>query len=63
MSAHSPRDPQLTAPVPPAATPSVRDLLAACAAARALSTPPPDEPTAARTDEKASENAPGRDAA
>jgi hypothetical protein len=50
MSAHDPQDQHHDAPVPPAVTagadaaPSVRDLLAACAAARTVSTPPrPDD--------------------
>jgi hypothetical protein len=40
MSAQHPHDHDPDASVPPAATPSVRDLLAACAAARTVSTPP-----------------------
>jgi hypothetical protein len=40
MSAQHPPDQDPDAAVPPAATPSVRDLLAACAAARTVSTPP-----------------------
>jgi hypothetical protein len=60
MSAHDPQDQHHDAPVPPVrsqaaagtpgaprdATPSVRDLLAACAAARTVSTPPADPPAA-----------------
>jgi hypothetical protein len=51
MSAHEPQDQHLDAPVPPApvppaprtAVPSVRALLASCAAARTLCTPPADD--------------------
>lgn len=57
MSAHDPQDQHHDAPVPPVrpaaaprdradATPSVRDLLASCAAARTVSTPPADTPPA-----------------
>ncbi|MBY8881820.1 hypothetical protein [Actinacidiphila acidipaludis] len=55
MSAHDPQDQHHDAPVPPGrpqvspgapgdATPSVRDLLASCEAARTVSTPPADTP-------------------
>ncbi|MCL2554542.1 MAG: hypothetical protein FWE15_08465 [Actinomycetia bacterium] len=59
MSAHDPQDQHHDAPVPPAgpaadapgargdATPSVRDVLASCAAARTVSTPPDDTAPAA----------------
>jgi len=70
MSAHDPQDQQHDAPVPPVppvqpdsapgapgdATPSVRDLLASCEAARTVSTPPADTPAARRASS-------GRDAA
>ena len=58
MSAQNPQDQHLDASVPsaaapgstapPAPAPSVRDLLAACAAARAVSTPPDDRTASAR---------------
>jgi hypothetical protein len=52
MSAHDPQDQHLDATVPagvPASdgAPSVRDLLASCAAARTVSTPPDDARPAA----------------
>jgi hypothetical protein len=60
MSAHDPQDPHHDVPVPlaeaapetkPAAAreaePSVQELLAACAAARTVSTPPADGPSRA----------------
>ncbi|SEO17265.1 hypothetical protein SAMN05216267_10194 [Actinacidiphila rubida] len=76
MSAHEPQDQHHDAPVPPVrpvtapgasrdATPSVRDLLASCAAARTVSTPPADgpaEPPAAGAPAPA-EPSRGRDAA
>ncbi|MDX6354342.1 MAG: hypothetical protein QOF98_1245 [Streptomyces sp.] len=59
MSAQDPQDQHLDASVPSASgaktaapsapAPSVRDLLAAGAAARAVSTPPDDRPASART--------------
>ncbi|WP_328915559.1 MULTISPECIES: hypothetical protein [unclassified Streptomyces] len=48
MSAQNPQDQHLDASAAPAATPSVRDLLASCAAARTVSTPPRDTPAAPR---------------
>ena len=51
MSAHEPQDQHPDAPgrpvFAPCGVPSVRDLLASCAAARTVSTPPADERLAA----------------
>jgi hypothetical protein len=78
MSAHDPQDQHHDAPVRPAgptqsapgAAPSVRDVLASCAAARTVSTPPADAaPSAdpARTEREQppgpADDARGRDAA
>ena len=45
MSAHEPQDPHIDAPAgvlsAPCGVPTVRDVLAACAAAHTVSTPPP----------------------
>ncbi|SCE23773.1 hypothetical protein GA0115240_14561 [Streptomyces sp. DvalAA-14] len=56
MSDQHPHDQPTEASVRPAGVPSVRDVLAACAAARTLSTPPD-------TSEPAPRRQPNRDAA
>lgn len=70
MSAQEPQDQQLDASVRPASgtgpaapTPSVRDLLAACAAARTVSTPPDDPAPVERPHEEPAHHGSGRDAA
>ncbi|WP_329135555.1 hypothetical protein OG552_22160 [Streptomyces sp. NBC_01476] len=62
MSAEQSHDQHPDAAVRPVAGPSVRDLLAACAAARTVSTPPENPPAAAAPDEPA-DRRPNRDAA
>jgi hypothetical protein len=47
MSAQPPHDQHPDASARPAPTPSVQEVLAACAAARTLSTPPTDPPSPA----------------
>lgn len=63
MSAENPHDQYLDASVPSASAagptaPSVRDLLTACAAARAISTPPDDGSAAERPADVRSEEEP-----